>query len=113
VAVTLQAGAVRPHDAVVQGPDAGRRGRRRQGDFGHVAVVHGDRTGQRLLQEGDEGISAGDDATARIRRVHDDVVGEHLAHARPVLGVHRPEVARLELLDRLDIVHARASGDQE
>ena len=34
-----------------------------------------------------------------------DVVGEHLAHAVPVLGVHQPEVARLQLLDGLDVVH--------
>ena len=39
------------------------------------------------------------------RGVHDHVVGEDLAHARPVLGVHRPEVAGLQLLDRLDVVH--------
>ena len=33
------------------------------------------------------------------------VVGEHLAHPVPVLGVHGPEVAGLQLPDRLDVVH--------
>jgi hypothetical protein len=42
---------------------------------------------------------------ARFRRVHHDVVGEHLAHGRPVLRVHGAEVPRLEPLDRFDVVH--------
>ena len=55
-----------------------------------------------------ERVGAGDDATARVCRVHHDIVGEHLAHAGPVLGVHRSEVARLQLLDRLEVIHVRA-----
>src|ERR1700735_3923526 len=44
-------------------------------------------------------------ATARLLRVHDHIVGEELAQACPVLGVHGAEVARLQLLDRLNVIH--------
>ena len=45
------------------------------------------------------------DAAARLARVDHHVVGEHLPHRRPVLGVHGAEVAGLQAPDRLDVVH--------
>ena len=84
------------------------RGRRvgRELDLGHVPVMHGEDIGQKAAETSHEVVGASDDAASRVRGVDQDVVGEHLTHGVPVLGVHRAEVAGLELLDGLDVVHA-------
>jgi hypothetical protein len=42
------------------------------------------------------------------RQVMDAVVGEQVPPRVPVLGVHQPEVPRLELLDLLDLPQLRS-----
>src|SRR5438270_2811362 len=67
----------------------------------------GDDFGKQVPKNGDERVRTRDDPTARVSRVDEHVVGEDLAHALPVLRVHRSEVASLELLDGLDVVHEK------
>src|SRR5207248_2863045 len=90
---------------VLQGPDAsgGRFGS--QLDLRHVPVMDGDDVSQDLLEPGHEVVGALYDAVARVGGVDVHVVGEHLAHVIPFLGVHQPEVPGLELLEGLDVVH--------
>src|SRR5436190_14003416 len=107
VAGAVQLTSVGPFEPVLHGPDS-RGGRsRRQLDLGHVAVVDGDDVAQDFSKARHEVVGALDDAASRVSRVDVDVTGEHLAHPVPVLGVHQPEVASLELLYGLDVVHAR------
>src|SRR5262249_49771022 len=67
--------------------------------------MDGDDLADHALEEHHELVGTGNDTAARRRRVDPHVVGEHCAHAAPVLRVHRAEVPRLQLLDGFDVVH--------
>src|SRR3546814_539243 len=74
-----------------------------------MLVTHGRGLAQGVLQERHEGVGSLDAVATRLACVDHDVVDEHLPHARPVLGVHGAEVARLQPPDRLDVVHVDLS----
>jgi hypothetical protein len=69
-----------------------------------------DHIADRSTEEWHELVGTGHDFAARRGGVDRHVVGEHFAHSGPILGVHRAEVPRLELLDRLDVIHGSTSS---
>ena len=70
-----------------------------------MALVNGHRATQCSLKECHELVGPAYDVAARFARVDHHVVGEHLPHPVPVLGVHGAEIAGLEAPDLLDFVH--------
>jgi hypothetical protein len=80
-----------------------------QRDLGHVAVVHRYQRLEDLAVARDELLAAGI-ADVRMRSAVEaaEIGREQLAPRVPLLGVHEAEVARLEALDRLDVLAVQA-----
>ena len=102
VGVQIQSGC-EPYD-VVERPDAARGGGRGDLDLRCVDLVHRRLSAEVLFHERDERIGTFDTLAAGFRRVADEVIGEEPAPTLPVLGVEVSAVARLELLDRFDLL---------
>jgi hypothetical protein len=106
VAVALQAlrrPVSREGEVIEHGPDASGRVGSGDGDLGHVAVVGGDDAVEDLGEEGEDPVRTVLDGAVGVE---DRGVGEERGEAGPVLGVHEPEVAGLELFDLLDVEEA-------
>ena len=99
--------ALRPPELVFERPDPDRGCGRRQSELRHVAVVDGDHILDGGAEERDVVRDGMGHAPALPRDVDLDIVGEDLGEPIPVLRVHHPEVARLELPDVLDVVSHR------
>ena len=77
-------------------------------DFGHVALVHAlDQRHRRGI--GHEGGAPFEPLAAGPGEIDDAILGEDQFVELPVLRIERAEIAGLELLDFLDVVHGGSS----
>src|SRR5579859_4384602 len=96
-------------DPVEHRPDPTRFAVAGELDGGHVALVDRDCGQEDLGDVLDERVSPDRGGFGRLREhrvldVEDQVIGEQLTPVGPVLGVHEPEVPRLELVEIKDVL---------